>query len=708
VSLRWKTVILVIASVTVIVGILFATSQIIVMRGFQQVENRMTASAVEHVTGIISDRVQHLNTLNNDWAAWDDTYDFVQHPDQNQNWVKSNTPDNTFKSSELNLLLVVDLSGNLVFGKAYDLINDEEVPLPQYMDEYILSDFLLSHANAEDAKYGIVATPAENLLLSSQPVVTSQGQGPVMGTVIMAQILDSRLIGILSGSAQAPIEVFSVNDNTLFAEYQRILASFSSGLQVVTRLVDSKTIAGYELVKDISGQPAIMVKTTLSRDVYASGTIALRYFYITLLIVAIILGILLYFVIGSLVISRVSKIGRYVSDISVSGDLTKRLSDSGKDELARLGTDVNKMVDTLKKTQDALESKQMEAQKTNEDLVVTVHKLEQKERQSKLLSEMRNLLQACATIQETPPIIMSSMKKLFPAAGGSLFLLSPSRSDLESVASWGDFPDDVSDNVFAPDACWGLRRGSVYIVENTYTEPLCPHVKHIPSLAYTCLPLVAKSDVLGLLHIRVSESAQKQSDQNMISDFKDMANTISEYLSLSIANIKLSESLANQSIRDALTGLFNKRYMEEFLQREILRAARKHTPVGIIMGDLDHFKQFNDNYGHQAGDKLLSQVGELLLRKIRGSDVACRYGGEEFVVFLPDANREDTVTRAEELRRDISDLEVHYQGQILSRVTISMGISMFPDDGANAEDLLRVADAALYRAKHEGRNRVVF
>ncbi len=350
---------------------------------------------------------------------------------------------------------------------------------------------------------------------------------------------------------------------------------------------------------------------------------------------------------------------------------------------------------------------QNEKHQANEKLTVLVKKLEDRNYQNIIMGEMREMLQACSTMEEAAPIIRGLMEKLFPNSEGALFMMSPSRSDLESAARWGDFPKDVDDNVFAPDACWALRRGRTYIVENVSVGPLCPHLKHPPSTAYMCLPLIAKSDVLGLLHLRSRQSAQIQSEQNVISDLKDIAVILSEYLSLSIANIQLNERLARESVRDPLTGLFNRRFMIESLEREIKRAERNQTQVGIIMADVDHFKQFNDKYGHAAGDKVLTQMGSFFKAGLRGSDVACRYGGEEFVFFLPECSAENTFKRADQMREEVKNLAVHYGGELLASNTLSMGISTYPDQGRNAEDLLRVADAALYRAKQEGRDRVI-
>jgi diguanylate cyclase (GGDEF)-like protein/PAS domain S-box-containing protein len=348
-----------------------------------------------------------------------------------------------------------------------------------------------------------------------------------------------------------------------------------------------------------------------------------------------------------------------------------------------------------------------ETQRTNEKLTLMVKKLEEQERQNAILTEMRDMLQACSKMEETAPIIMGFMKKLFPASQGALFLLSNSRSDLESIVTWGDFPISSDNNVFPPDACWGLRRGRAHVVDDVNIGPICPHLNHTLSAPYVCLPLMAKGDILGLLHLKNAFNLDDSGQNPEKADLRKMAVTLSEYLSLSIANVKLSESLSRQSIQDPQSGLYNRRFMEESLQREILRAGRKQTQIGIIMGDLDHFKKFNDVYGHAAGDKIIVQIGKLFKERFRGSDIACRYGGEEFLIILPETSRDDTFKRADALREDIKKMEMVFQGQILGTITMSMGIASYPEKGARIEDLLRVADTALYKAKQEGRDKVV-
>jgi diguanylate cyclase (GGDEF)-like protein len=213
--------------------------------------------------------------------------------------------------------------------------------------------------------------------------------------------------------------------------------------------------------------------------------------------------------------------------------------------------------------------------------------------------------------------------------------------------------------------------------------------------------------VLYLERPSQSPNSSFGSPEDQLEALARQASAVGERISLALANLRLREVLRSQSIRDPLTGLFNRRYMEESLEREMRRATRNDECVSLLMLDIDHFKQFNDTFGHQAGDTLLRAVGDFLSQRTRGQDVACRYGGEEFVLILAGAAADDGCKRAELLREELKQLTVLHAGQVLGRISVSIGTSAFPGQGATGEELLRAADEALYRAKAEGRDRVV-
>ncbi len=349
---------------------------------------------------------------------------------------------------------------------------------------------------------------------------------------------------------------------------------------------------------------------------------------------------------------------------------------------------------------DITKSKKIEAalQDANQKLEAWVSELEQRTREMTMLNEMGDILRACLTTEEAYNVIVRVAQQIFPAKVGALYVIAPSRNLVEAVAVWGD--PALAERAFPPPECWALRRGRTHWIENSRSGLICRHIHHPAPDGYMCIPMMAQSEAIGVLHLMQPENVK------MTESKQRLAVTMSEHIAMALSNLRLHETLRSQSIRDPLTGLFNRRFMEESLELEIRRASRNQRPLGMIMIDLDHFKYFNDNFGHEAGDLLLKELGILLRGNIRGEDIACRYGGEEFTLILPEGTGAVTRQRAEFYKEAIQRLDVHYRGHPLGRVTASMGVAIFPDHGRTAKALIEAADKALYRSKSAGRDRV--
>lgn len=335
-------------------------------------------------------------------------------------------------------------------------------------------------------------------------------------------------------------------------------------------------------------------------------------------------------------------------------------------------------------------------QQVNRELGERLDDVQQRHREMTSLSEMSDFLQACTTAEEAWDAISYLMKPLFPNCSGGLFITCRSRNRVENVARWG--PGFHSVPEFPPQDCWGLRRGGIYEVGVRRSGPRCRHISADGPAVTLCIPMLAQGETLGLLHLSAETAGALPEGK------RQLARTVAEHLSLAIANLNLRETLHRQSIRDPLTGLFNRRHLEEALNQEIARARRRRQDIGIIMLDIDHFKRFNDTFGHEAGDQVLRAVGELLRKSVRVSDIVCRYGGEEMTIVLPESSAEHTRDRAEAIRTAIGELNLSYNGQHLGAVTASLGVACFPRHGATGTAVIQAADAALYRAKAVGRN----
>jgi diguanylate cyclase (GGDEF)-like protein/PAS domain S-box-containing protein len=345
-------------------------------------------------------------------------------------------------------------------------------------------------------------------------------------------------------------------------------------------------------------------------------------------------------------------------------------------------------------------------QQTAQSLKVWVDMKERHDREISLLNEMGELLQACKATQEAYDVIGRRAAKLFPA--GALYVIGENGQSLEPAARWGQ--GMPAKRPFAPTDCWALRRAQAHLVTDTATGLLCSHLDAPPPASYLCVPLITQSEPLGLLYLQCQPGEAADPETTPAARLlaaQQIALTAAEQMALALSNLKLRETLRSQAIRDPLTGLFNRRYLEESFDRELHRAARNQTPLSVILMDLDHFKRFNDTFGHEAGDLLLCEVGGLLKSSVRGGDILCRYGGEEFLLVMPEATLDAAQQRADLLRDKIKQLALVYQGQPLGRVTMSLGVAAYPLHGHAATDIVRAADRALYRAKADGRDRVV-
>jgi diguanylate cyclase (GGDEF)-like protein/PAS domain S-box-containing protein len=341
-----------------------------------------------------------------------------------------------------------------------------------------------------------------------------------------------------------------------------------------------------------------------------------------------------------------------------------------------------------------LARKELDAQ--NERMVC---ELTERSERATLLAQMGEVLQSCITRDEAFAAALGFAPKIFPETRGAVALLNPSRNLVEVTSSWAEC--QLSAFVFEPSACWALRTGHAHLVMAGDLTAPCAHAAGIRN-TYLCIPILAQGEAIGILHFQTTDETPTIAAAEL--SFK---TTFAGQLGLSIANIRLRQALHTQSVKDPLTGLYNRRYLEEMLEREIRRAVRAEQSLGILMLDLDHFKKFNDTYGHEAGDAVLKAAGALLVGSIRAEDIVCRFGGEEFVVILPTANLPSACMRAEKICSKMRELNVLHQGQSVGTITASIGVAALPTHGASGKELLAAADAALYRAKGAGRNRVV-
>ncbi len=414
--------------------------------------------------------------------------------------------------------------------------------------------------------------------------------------------------------------------------------------------------------------------------------------------VCVVLALLASLMIATRITKPLTALTRAAADLA-SGKFETKVNVDRRDEIGVLAKAFNDMAVELKESQSKLLAHGRELESK---VAARTAELSERNREITLFSKINDFLQASDTEAEAYSVISRTATQLFPDDSGALFVISASRNMVEANATWG--PTPPTNVVFPPNDCWALRRGQGHLVLGN--EVRCWHVAEDGRM-YACLPLVAQGETLGILHLSNGPSADDKAGEDHMAEKFRLAKGFAENIGLAIANLKLRDAMRSLSIRDPLTGLFNRRYMEESLTQELFRAKRQSTQLAVMMLDIDHFKQFNDSFGHDGGDAVLRELGVYLKKQVRGSDVICRYGGEEFLVLLSPTTMEGARMRAEQIRDGVKLLSVRHARKSLGTITISVGMAVFPEHASEPEALVKAADIALYQAKQGGRDRVV-
>jgi diguanylate cyclase (GGDEF)-like protein len=351
----------------------------------------------------------------------------------------------------------------------------------------------------------------------------------------------------------------------------------------------------------------------------------------------------------------------------------------------------------LKMAEASLKKVNAKLTKTNRQLKSRSRTLKEKIHVIELFTEYGELLPTCSTNKEIYTLFIQYAGKLFPNYRGGLWVYRDSKKQFQNVETWGPMTD-LEKSDFSFEDCYALRQGQIYKFNFSSSKPRCHHMPKKGG-GYICFPMIVGAELFGVVSIIFEQSKFSQESQTIFERLID--NT-----ALALSNIRLRESLLELSIHDYLTGLFNRRYMEETLKKEIAKATRQNSSIGLIMFDIDYFKDFNDTYGHEAGDVILSHLGKFLRKYFREGDIICRFGGEEFLIILIGATQELTKNRAETLRQELKKFHTKFGRKRLGSIEISLGVAMFPKNGRTLKALLEAVDKALYRAKNEGRDRV--
>jgi len=525
----------------------------------------------------------------------------------------------------------------------------------------------------------------------------------------------------------------------IIGQYRKALADQADFRSIgENALSDDKSIVKAKSVIQRQDQMLGEIYLGLTLDSIRQGREVVKRNLLIVALVNFLVGTIAIFLVGTLITTPLRRMSRTAREIA-DGDLSKRANVDARDEVGQLARSFNTMIDHLQgsykqmeNTKQSLEKRVKERtrelqseigdrrkaeqalQDANMKLQMSVEQLEQRNVELKLLNDLYDSFQTCSSEKEIFAVCKQFANRIFPEFEGIFYVYRAGRKVLEPAVVWGESIKDF--DIIEPEDCWAIRQGKPHIVEKRSAGLICPHMENGDKLfqPYLCIPLVTHDDIIGLLNLRCPPSfveaglSLDEILQHRNLEFTQvLALNFAARIAMTLVNLDLRDRLHQQSIRDPLTALFNRRFMEETLDKEISRAMRSGQPLGIIMMDIDYLKRFNDTYGHEAGDMMLRALGNFLQQNVRKGDIACRFGGDEFVLIMPGASATIAKGRAELLVKDVQTIKLTYSDKGLGSISASFGVAVYPGHGNSAAALIKAADTALLLAKKKGRSQVV-
>ena len=332
----------------------------------------------------------------------------------------------------------------------------------------------------------------------------------------------------------------------------------------------------------------------------------------------------------------------------------------------------------------------------NRQLEEKTLELEAKKRELIYLSDMADMLYSCEFEDEVYQVVALTCSKLFPNMSGCINIIANSKNYVQINSTWGS--ERSSKEVFSLSDCWALRRGKLNLLSPCNAGLMCSHLIPPVSGAHLCVPLFGQGEVIGILHIYALEEISREAQQ--------ITEIIARTLGIALNNLSIKQRLTYDSLRDGMTQLFNQSYMQNITEQRLAEADRAGQPLSVIFLDIDNFKSYNSRYGHMTANIVLQGLAKLLLKSIRSFDIACRWGGEEFVIVMPNMTLETLRMRVEQLRVDVEQMQLKDGDQILKSITASFGIAV-SEPGITVKDFLNRANQAMLEAKRTGKNRVM-
>lgn len=697
-NLSIKLFLIALSTIMIIIFSIIWLSYSVVLADYEAMETKDIQQEILRTNEALNRIKDSLALIAVDWAHWDDSYKFLAGKDTS--FIKINLMnEGSFVDTTSDFILFYDNNGKYFAGNSFDSKHKQFIPVPKNLLDFIYKNkFILKHQDSKDTITGFIIIPEGLLLLSSTAVSNSASSATPNGNVIFAYYFDNKHLNILAKTLQVNLDLYYLHDIADNTELQNIARHLDQSNYYIVP-VNDKILYYYSLLSDITNKPIALLRTTFPRTTYQEGLHTIHTYIMLILITGLIILIFAQLLLRFSILNRINSFKNQLNLITFNQDFSKHIEMTGKDEIYDVADNCNKMLDVISSTKDQLNLSIQELTRNYTKIQSTNDELVEREHAMVLINKVNEKLQMCQDITEAYSVISETANELFVSWNGGIAIADPISNELKTVTQWGN--QKILKNSFLPSECWAIRSGNIYIVEKYRPKLDCHHFISNEVNKYLCIPLIVSGKIIGILNLSADNDVP-------ITDHyrQQLAITLSEMIALSLTNINLRDSLREQSIHDPLTGLFNRRYLEEQFPIEVQRAIRNKQVLSVGMIDIDFFKKFNDTYGHNAGDEVLKRVGLLLFKNFRYYDLACRFGGEEFLVIMVDSNMTKANERMQAFCDEIKNSPVYFNKMTLPPVTVSIGLAEVPAHGSSLEDVVRKADLALYNAKNNGRNRI--